>query len=339
MRRNKRKMSIFLILSICMTLCVGCSNQIYMKDEEESEPIDVNELMNSYQTEAESDAKELLQEVESTVQVVSDESSLEGQTDGEESSEEPELEPLHFEDVFGNQFDTFVDPGVVKHDYNKPLFVRNGNKMTYDDDAYSSRLGIDVSYYNGSIDWNQVKADGYEFVFIRVGNRGYGQSGSLNEDTQFKSNLKGAKDAGLDVGVYFFSQAITEEEAREEAEFVLQRISDYSLEMPVVFDPEHIDGDTARTDDVTGEQFTKNAVMFLKTIKEAGYDAMLYTNMSWEAFEFDLKEVADYPIWYADYLGKEPQTPYNFEIWQYTNKASVAGISGNCDVNIQLIRK
>lgn len=140
------------------------------------------------------------------------------------------------------------------------------------------------------------------------------------------------------MGVYFFAQAINEEEAKEEAEFVLEHIAGYELQLPVVYDPESILDDEARTDDVSGEQFTKNTEVFCSMIEEAGYQPMIYSNMLWEAYELNLEYLEGYPIWYADYEPL-PQTPYHFDFWQYTNEGSVDGIEGRTDLNIQLIPK
>ena len=115
-------------------------------------------------------------------------------------------------------------------------------------------------------------------------------------------------------------------------------LSGYNLQLPVVFDPESILDDDARTDHVSGEQFTKNTEAFCSAIEAAGYDAMIYSNMLWEAYELDLEKLSAYPVWYADYELK-PQTPYHFEVWQYTNQGSVDGINGRTDINIQLIEK
>ena len=133
-----------------------------------------------------------------------------------------------------------------------------------------------------------------------------------------------------------FSQAVNEEEAREEAEFVLKNLEGLSLELPVVYDPENILDADARTDDVTGEQFTKNTLVFHDMIEKAGYQPMIYSNMLWEAYQYDLEQLEKYPIWYADYEPL-PQTPYHFEFLQYTNTASIDGITGTVDLNIQLI--
>lgn len=112
----------------------------------------------------------------------------------------------------------------------------------------------------------------------------------------------------------------------------------YELQLPVVYDPESVLDDVARTDNVTGEQFTKNTRVFCDTISENGYDSMIYSNMLWEAFEFDLSQLVDIPIWYADYE-KLPQTPYRFVFWQYTNEGHISGIDGDIDLNIQIVKK
>ena len=177
-----------------------------------------------------------------------------------------------------------------------------------------------------------------EFAILRIGYRGYGEEGTLNADEKFEQNMENARKAGIDVGVYFFSQAVNDEEAKEEADFVLEHLKGQELQMPVVYDPEHILEDEARTDGVTGEQFTQNAKVFCKEIEKAGYDAMIYSNMLWEAYELDLEKLLDYPVWYADYE-ELPQTPYRFSMWQYSSTGIVPGIEGNVDLNIQLLKK
>ena len=118
---------------------------------------------------------------------------------------------------------------------------------------------------------------------------------------------------------------------------MLNNLEGYELQLPVVFDPERIRDDEARTDDVAGEQFTKNTVLFCEKMKEAGYQPMVYSNMVWEAFEFDMEQLADYPIWYADYETM-PQTPYDFTFWQFTEKGYVDGIEGQLDLDVQFCR-
>ena len=140
-------------------------------------------------------------------------------------------------------------------------------------------------------------------------------------------------EAGLEVGVYFFSQAINEEETIEEADFVLERIEDYDITCPVVFDAEEIKNDEARTDHLTNEEFTSNCVTFCDIIKEAGYSPMIYANMTWMAYTLELQELTQYEKWYADYEA-HPQCPYAFSMWQYAERGQVPGIQGKVDLNV-----
>ncbi len=256
---------------------------------------------------------------------------------GELTRPEPEPEKLNFVDVYGEHYQIEVDQGVRKHDYNLSCFKNSGNYVVYDgDNRYTYRLGIDVSHHDGDIDWDAVEESGIDFVILRIGYRGYGAEGLLNEDKKFREYIDGAHEAGLDVGVYIFSQAVDAEEAREEARLVLNILDGYHIELPVVFDPESVLDANARTDYVSGEQFTENAITFCQMIKDAGYQPMIYSNMMWEAFKFDLKKLSEYPIWYADYE-QFPQTPYHFEYWQYSNTGKVPGIQDMVDLDIQLI--
>lgn len=254
------------------------------------------------------------------------------------SSSDNKDDTLNFVDAHGNWYQTTINPNVPKNPYDKTRFVSNSGKMSYDDSTYTSRLGVDVSEHQGEINWQEVKNAGIDFAFIRIGYRGYGASGIIKADAKFNDNIDKAKAAGIDVGVYFFSQAINEEEAREEARFVLDNLQGRPLDLPVVYDPENILDDVARTDNVTPEQFTKNTIAFNEEIKAAGYKPMVYSNMLWEAFQLDMTKIQDYPIWYADYE-PQPQTPYDFTFWQYSEKSTIPGISGMMDMNIQILKK
>lgn len=246
-------------------------------------------------------------------------------------------EILEFVDAWGEWHETEIDPAIRKHDYNWSCLTNTEAGIQYaGDERYAIRKGIDVSEHQGDIDWGRVKAAGYDFAFLRIGYRGYGEQGTLCADAKFQQNIVNAHNAGVEVGVYLFSQAISEDEALQEAGLVLEQLQGHSLELPVVFDPERIRDDAARTDNVTGEQFTKNTVLFCEKMKEAGYQPMIYSNMLWEAFEYDMEALADYPIWYADYE-PVPQTPYYFSFWQYSEKGSVDGIAGNVDLNVQFL--
>ncbi len=192
--------------------------------------------------------------------------------------------------------------------------------------------GIDVSYYQGEIDWKQVKEAGIRFAIIRLGYRGYGEEGKLVEDKNAFDNLEGALKAGLDVGVYFFSQAITVEEALEEADFVLERIKKYDLTMPVVYDWEYI-SEEARTAKMDRRTLTDCYKAFCGKIAEAGYTPMPYFNTYQSRDLMILSELEDYPFWLALYSSRMT-FPYRIEMWQYTDSGKVPGIEGNVDINM-----
>ncbi|MCH5268114.1 MAG: glycoside hydrolase family 25 protein [Lachnospiraceae bacterium] len=237
-------------------------------------------------------------------------------------------------------YKTNIKKNVKQHDYDWSCLVNDKKKniIRYQDERYTIRKGIDVSHHNGTINWKKVKKAGISFAFIRIGYRGYSGKGSLNIDRQFRKNLKNARKAGIDVGVYFFSQAVNRKEALEEAKFVLKTLNGKKLDLPIVYDPERIVNARARTDKVSGKQFTKNTLAFCNKIKKAGYETMVYSNMYWEAFLFDMKKIEKYPVWYADYK-KKPQTPYRFSFWQYTSSGKVKGVPGRVDLNVQFVRK
>lgn len=263
---------------------------------------------------------------------------IDNQDDQEFINETNNNTTLHFVDAWGEWHKVEINQNVKKHSYNFTNLKNDSSGISYEDGTYYTRKGIDVSHHQGKIDWEKVKSAGYDFAFIRIVYRGYGESGSLNLDREYKSNIVNAQKAGLDVGVYVFSQAINESEAKEEAQIVLDALKEYHIQLPIVFDPELIRDDEARTDDVNGEQFTKNTIVFCDIIKAAGYQPMIYSNMCWEAYLYDLEQLQEYPIWYADYE-PIPQTPYDFEFWQYSEEGVVDGIKGQVDLNIQFIKK
>lgn len=200
----------------------------------------------------------------------------------------------------------------------------------------SKVYGIDVSYYQGNIDWKKVKNSGVEFVIIRVGYRGYGSAGTLVEDPKFKTYLDGATKAGLKVGVYFYTQAITTAEAQEEAKFVLDRIKGYSLQMPVYYDIESVDYDTGRLDSAGLSKAQKTALCtaFCDTIIKSGYSAGVYANYTWLNYYIDGAGLGKkYPIWLAHYTSN---TNYDqrMDMWQYSGSGTVSGISAYTDVNV-----
>ena len=198
-----------------------------------------------------------------------------------------------------------------------------------------SRTGIDVSHWQKEIDWEQVKESGVEFAMIRLGYRGY-EKGGISLDTYAVKNLDGAIAAGLDVGVYFFSQALTPQEAEEEAYFVVNQLEPYAehITMPVVFDWEHVTGEEARTADMRDPDIlTDCTITFLQTIEAAGYEPMVYFNRTQSWKYLNLEELKDYEFWLAAYT-QRMKFPYKIKMWQYTNTGKVPGVEGDCDINI-----
>ena len=244
-----------------------------------------------------------------------------------------------FQDVKENSYRAELLENVPKNIYDFSCLSTDEDtgfkKYNDEKNGITSKMGIDVSeFQGGDIDWKQVKDSGIEFVIARVGYRAYGESGELVKDAMFEQNIEGALEAGLEVGVYFFSQAITPGEAVEEAEFVLDLIRPYKITGPVVYDTEEIKGDTARTDGNTRQEFTNYCKVFCDTVEHAGYDSMIYANMKWMAFTLDMEELTDYDFWYADYH-ELPQNPYDYAIWQYSETGAVPGINANVDLNIR----
>ena len=206
-----------------------------------------------------------------------------------------------------------------------------------DGGVLNSYVGIDVSVWNTSVDWNKVKAAGVDFVMIRVGYRGYGSAGNMVEDRMFKTHMEGAIHAGLDVGVYFYTQAITEQEAVAEANFVLERIKNYKLTYPIAFDIEKAEvenpGDVPRTENLTNKQRTDITLAFCNTIKAANYFPIIYSNKSFLEDKLETNRLSDYHIWLAHWVqNTDYDKPYS--IWQYSETGTVEGIQGNVDLDI-----
>ena len=199
----------------------------------------------------------------------------------------------------------------------------------------ASITGIDVSHWQKEIDWEQVKASGVEFAMIRLGYRGYEQ-GVLNLDSYAVSNIEGAIAAGMDVGVYFFSQALTPEEAEEEAYFVVEQLQPYAehITMPVVFDWEHVNDEDARTNDMRDPDILTDCTLaFLQTVEAAGYRPMVYFNRTQSWKYLNLEELKDYEFWLAAYT-QRMKFEYKIKMWQYTSEGRVPGVNGPCDINI-----
>lgn len=226
--------------------------------------------------------------------------------------------------------------------YNYPLdtydmesFQETNGVMKYGED---SALGINVRSKEGEVDWEKVKGSGVDFVMLRAGYRGY-KRGERNEDENFEKNYTGATEAGLDVGVYFFSQAVSEQEAEQEASFVLSLVQGKQIKYPIAFDWEKVE-DTgsdkvARTDVCTPTDVTNFAKAYCGKIKKAGFTPAIYMNKDMGYEYFNLSELSDYEIWYSEYQ-KTPAFYYDFKIWQYSNQGTVPGIDKEVRMNIAM---
>ena len=223
--------------------------------------------------------------------------------------------------------------------YQNDRFQYNaGGFLTYESPSYTSRIGIDVSAHQGEIDWAAVRAAGVDFALIRLGYRGY-SLGGLVIDAQFYRNIQGALDNGIEVGVYFFSQALNAAEGAEEARFCLQAVRNYNLTYPIVFDWEpYASSVNARTKGLSDAKLTQAAASFCQTVRAGGYEPMVYANLTYFYLHFDLNQLKSYPFWLAQYNSR-PAFYYDFRIWQYSSTGRVAGISGNVDLNIEFVPK
>jgi len=256
----------------------------------------------------------------------------------------------------------WVDPyGYLSYDnYSVPLydgvetsqvsegdFYWEGDRLVYGGGRYDTRFGIDVSAYqnrsseNNTIDWEAVADDGVEFAMVRIGLRGY-STGGLNHDAFYAQNIDGAMDAGIDTGVYFFSQAITVEEAIEEADFVISLLEGHEISGPVAYDWEMHDS-SYRVYGLSPELATACALAFCQRIEAAGYQPMIYMSKYVGYNKFNLPQLVQYPIWFPEYKSAAseklfPAFYYQMDIWQFSSSCSIDGIGGRVDANIQFIR-
>jgi len=234
-----------------------------------------------------------------------------------------------------NNYNVDVLEDVPVFAYHADNFYLENGRMQYA--GRDARLvhGIDVSSHQGEIDWNKVAADGIEYTILRAAYRGY-TAGSLNRDTMFDANAEQAAAVGLQVGAYIFSQAITVEEALEEADFLLDILQDKQIDGPVVFDWEVIGTKNARTYGLDTETLCAAANAFCQRIRQAGYTPMVYFNPYCGYVKYDLSKIMDYDFWFAQYLEK-PDFYYNFQMWQYTSSGKVNGVDGNVDLDVWIL--
>ncbi|MBQ5342285.1 MAG: glycoside hydrolase family 25 protein [Oscillospiraceae bacterium] len=226
------------------------------------------------------------------------------------------------------------DPDIRDNIYKQECFRMRDGRLYYEEEGVSSWFGIDVSGYQDWIRWSRVAQDGVQFAFIRLGNRGY-SSGIIYKDSKFEYNYTEARRNGIPVGLYFFSQAISDEEAVEEADYILKQLNGRVLDLPIVFDWEYVAAD-ARTGDIAPEVLTSACDAFCRRIEESGYSAMVYTNLYTAYNMYNFSEISDRYIWLAQF-NDYPTFRYYFDVFQYSCTGTVHGIDGEVDLNIMFV--
>ena len=219
-------------------------------------------------------------------------------------------------------------------DFENDFYTKEGTSYMnyYPGGKKSGKVAIDVSEYQDTIDWAAVKQSGVQIAIIRAGFRGYGEEGKIVKDTFFDTNMQGATAAGLQVGTYFFTEAVNYDEGVEEAKTVLEMIKPYKVKQPVIIDTERIDAEGVRANDISVEDRTQAILGFCETVEAAGYTPMIYASTYWFVSALDLSKLGKYEFWLAAY--DTPQFPYHVEGWQYASDGSVPGIKGNVDMNV-----
>ena len=203
----------------------------------------------------------------------------------------------------------------------------------YDDGNVKAKKVIDVSKFQGDIDWQRVKDDGVEAAYIRLGYRGY-SSGAIVVDEKYEDNISACNELGIDCGVYFFTEAVNEEEAREEADFCIENLGEYSTALPIAIDVEESANlSKSRTKDLSMEQRTLNVIAFCERIREKGYEPIIYGNLKSLMIMMDISSLEDYDKWFA-YYHYPLRFPYKIKMWQYSATRKVDGIEGDVDLNL-----
>ena len=203
----------------------------------------------------------------------------------------------------------------------------------YDDGNVKAKKVIDVSKFQGDIDWQRVKDDGVEAAYIRLGYRGY-SSGEIVVDEKYEDNISACNELGIDCGVYFFTEAVNEEEAREEADFCIENLGEYSTALPIAIDVEESANlSKSRTKDLSMEQRTLNVIAFCERIREKGYEPIIYGNLKSLMIMMDISSLEDYDKWFA-YYHYPLRFPYKIKMWQYSATRKVDGIEGDVDLKL-----
>lgn len=238
-----------------------------------------------------------------------------------------------------NSEEVAEDPAKYVSPYDWSGLMYDGQRLDYfENDTVVSQWGIDVSEHQGEINWQAVATTTVQYVFVRIGNRG-ATAGALDTDDFFQANALGAAKAGIPLSAYFFSQSLTEDEAREEAEFALNALRVMEVQgvsfQYVAYDHEMVQIDGARANDLTPEQFSANAKAFCEVVAKNGYEPMIYGNQA-DLLRLTPEVRRTYPLWLAEYDVMAPTAPFDFALWQYSNAGIVPGIEHPVDLNLWL---
>lgn len=263
--------------------------------------------------------------------------------------EDPQSASRHEQATQDQMADVSEDPDSTEpqsQPESEPTIPPEANPYTvkdfqYDQNNYlrclrqDSYAGVDVSAFQGDIDWTKVKASGIDFAIIRLGYRGYGKAGRMVEDEYAQDNLKEATEVGLPIGAYFFSQALTIEEVDQEIEFMLEILGDYKLDLPIILDWEIPGVENPRTKNMDAITLTELQRYYCQVMTEKGFQPMVYFNWHQSRTLLKLSELEDYPFWLALYQDRMTY-PWHVEMWQYTDQGRVPGIEGNVDLNVYM---
>ncbi len=331
-----------MIIVILSTVCVYYALQYYTLKNEVAETIAQEVLLieqENIEEEVEEDFEEILEEdlIDRRVELLDEMRDYLSEGNSTISlMRNIFTEEIVFVDSDGYNFVPIDDTLKMREQQVDNFAIDEKGRLEYiENGIVVSQKGIDVARFQGNINWEKVASDDISFAMIRVGARGYG-SGAMILDEKFHDNIKGALAAGVEVGVYFYTQAITEEEAIEEAQLVINELAPYKEQVtwPVVLDVEDPESSTARTHAITQEERTDYTIKFLELVEEEGYEPMIYGNMYSFIKMLDVYRIEEYPKWYANYNMDNVYYPYEMDIWQYTDSGRVDGISTAVDLNI-----
>lgn len=227
-----------------------------------------------------------------------------------------------------------ISRSIPKNPYQDCYFTENadGTWNYEDENGVIGHPGIDVSRFQGQIDWDTVGSQNIEFAILRLGYRGYSE-GAIVPDETFEDNIQGALDAKLHVGVYFLTQATTMEEIDEEVTYVLEMLEPYEIDGPIVLDVENVADGEGRTAALSKEERTALIQHFFDEVKKADFKPMLYTNLKSLVLLMNYEDLADIPLWYAFY-SRPIYFPYDYDILQYSETGHIEGIPEKVDLNL-----